>query len=348
MHFSLVALGLAARPESLLDLCSLLSSLSTWDPQLRQVDVALITDLETRRAIEERNVALLQRVHVTIVRMALVVEKLGLNSSLASHLFPFDGRFAKLIIADILPAWLHRTIVLDLDVHFSPFLSPFLSLQKAWDVVDSKPGRVLAASEISPIDPCGGAPRLNSGVVFMDVQRMRTLGWTGWIRREVKAVLETPRRVQRDGRRAYRNAAKGGKHRVPELRHIDCTRAAGALLTPKRNFGDQEWLSHMCNYDEGIGRCGTLPQWVHANYCSYQSASLARKSVFAHFNCGARPNLCSCSPLNATNYAAALESMITERRAHKINVHRQVRRRAAGLRLKHTFQSRLQCNADAA
>ena len=76
----------------------------------------------------------------------------------------------------------------------------------------------------------------------------------------------------------------------------------------------------MCNYDEGIGRCGVLPPWVHSNLCTSPGGDLARKSVLAHYNCGARPNLCRREAgvyprLEQQSYNAALRGMRAERQA---------------------------------
>jgi len=314
LHVSFVLLppsnvpALQPRAPALIDLCSALSTLFHWRESFA---VLLLTNNSTRSVIQDSYPDLAARVQFQTITISRVLDRLGLNASANPNFMPWH---ATLVIADLVPQELRQTIMIDLDVHFSPVFSP-RCLAQVWS--QFLPGEVLAASEIPPIHPCGGRPRLNSGVVLMDLRQMRQHNWTGWIRREMSAMLANPMRVQRDGYRVF--LRRQGTGHKPERRQIDCT-VAGSGGSLAEAFGDQDWLSHMCNYDEGIGRCRVLPAWVHSDRCT-----AVRRTSLLHYNCGPRPDLCRHTvgdySLSMATYQSALDQAQRKRlqgiEAHK-------------------------------
>ena len=195
------------------------------------------------------------------------------------------GGYTKLLVADLLPSSINATIVLDADtlasdsipdVEFSVFAAlPALTVQKRlsattvaqfvadvahiWDLRRTLlgGGAVLAAKRLSTGGACLHGERVNSGLVLMDLRRMRSDNWTGGMMRRV---------------------AQLGRGNVPARRCGKMVRN-GTLVA-----GDQELLSFGCLTRRGA--CARLPDHQHQDKCD---GMVGARAVVLHFNCKGQP-----------------------------------------------------------
>ena len=161
------------------------------------------------------------------------------------------GGYSKLIVADLLQPAVNATIVVDTDTLFVSDVAPLWALRLRL----ARDGALLAAKRLSTGGACLRGQRINSGVVLMDLRRMRQTNFTS-------SLLS---RVARLGR--------GG---VP-------ARECGKMV---RNdtlaAGDQELLSFGCLH-AGPAACLPLPALMHQDKCDGFSGG--RAAVVLHFNC---------------------------------------------------------------
>lgn len=157
------------------------------------------------------------------------------------------GGYCKLIIADLLPISVEATLVLDSDTLLVNDVAMLWGLRRSilrprrgTGVEDSGGGgAVLAAKRLTTGGVCLRGQRINSGVVLMNLRRMRQLNWTGTLLRRIQQL---------------------GVGNVP-------ARACGKMV---RNgsiaAGDQELLSFGC-LRAYRGACVPLPEGMHQDKC---------------------------------------------------------------------------------
>lgn len=153
------------------------------------------------------------------------------------------GGYSKLIAEKFLPTSVARTIVIDTDTIFNSNVG---DLWSQFDRFDSQ--TVLLAKPLHDHYCIHGGHRINSGVVLMDLNRMREIGWTDF----------------------ELSQARKCKH---------CTKGSVMMC------GDQEFLSFACQSKEGA--CGKLDNRFHYDYCDNKKnwANNANDVVLYHFNC---------------------------------------------------------------
>ena len=158
------------------------------------------------------------------------------------------GGYCKLIIADLLPKSVEATLVLDSDTLLVNDVAMLWGLRRsifrprrgtAAEEDGSGGGAVLAAKRLTTGGVCLRGQRINSGVVLMNLRRMRQLNWTGTLLRRIQLL---------------------GVGNVP-------ARACGKMV---RNgsiaAGDQELLSFGC-LRAYRGACVPLPEGLHQDKC---------------------------------------------------------------------------------
>ena len=161
------------------------------------------------------------------------------------------GGYTKLLIPDLLPASVRQTIVLDSDTLIVNDVGALWTALRQTSA--SKVDAVLAAKRLSTGGACLRGQRINSGVVLMNLNRMRELNWTSTM---------------------LHRLAKLSQKNVP-------ARLCGKLV---RNgslaAGDQELLSYGClSSDRGV--CMPLPHGVHQDKCDGMSGG--GQAVVLHF-----------------------------------------------------------------
>lgn len=153
------------------------------------------------------------------------------------------GGYTKMIAEKFLPTSVARTIVVDTDTIFNSNLG---DLWSQFDRFDSH--TVLLAKPLHDALCIHGGHRINSGVVLMDLNRMREIGWT-------------------DFEFSQTRKCKG------------CTK--GSVM----QCGDQEFLSFACQSKKGA--CGKLDTRFHYDYCDNRKIwnRNSNNVVLYHFNC---------------------------------------------------------------
>lgn len=177
----------------------------------------------------------------------------------ASGLYQFAhhsglGGYSKLLLPELLPADVDATLLVDTDTVFVSDLAPLWALRHRL----SASGGVLAAKRLATGGACLRGQRINSGVVLMDVRRMRALNWT-------RALLTHVARLGRPG--------------TPARLCGKMVRGNGTLAA-----GDQELLSFAC-LQAGRSACHPMPPALHQDKCD--GFSSAGRAVVLHFNCRA-------------------------------------------------------------
>ena len=163
------------------------------------------------------------------------------------------GGYSKLILADLLPDDLQSTVLVDTDTVFVADVAPMWALRKTL----ASRGSVLAAKRLSTGGVCLRGQRINSGVVLMDLQRMRKTNWTGTLLERVRGLRGQP-------------ARQCGKM----LRGNDTLAA-----------GDQELLSFGC-LQAGSSACIPLQSSYHQDKCDGFVST--HNPIVIHFNCNAK------------------------------------------------------------
>ena len=154
------------------------------------------------------------------------------------------GGYCKLLIADLLPLSVDATIVLDSDTMLVNDVALLWGLRRS--ILQPRrtrgsggAGAVLAAKRLATGGVCLRGQRINSGVVLMDLRRMRQLNWTSTLLHRIRML---------------------GTGNVP-------ARACGKMV---RNgsiaAGDQELLSFGC-LRAYRGACVPLPEGMHQDKC---------------------------------------------------------------------------------
>lgn len=186
------------------------------------------------------------------------------------------GGYAKLVAAELLPATLNYTLLVDTDTVFAADVSGLWTF-----MLRSTRRAVLAAKRIARQEgSCLHGQRINSGVLAMNLRRQRQLNWTG---------------------RLLAHAAYLSAHSVP-ARHCGKMVRNGTVRA-----GDQELLGLACF--RALGECVALPPRFHQDRC--EGIALPNGVIF-HFNCGARPD--SHCPRGSACLDMATEFAIAEAR----------------------------------
>lgn len=180
------------------------------------------------------------------------------------------GGYSKLLLPDLLPTSLNATILVDTDTIFVANVAPLWALRHRLE----RTGGVLAAKRLSTGGACLRGQRINSGVVLLDLARMRTIGWVPTLLTRVAAL---------------------GRRGVPARQCGKMVRNNGTTLAA----GDQELLSFGC-LQAGPGACLPLPPAYHQDKCDgFMGAATA---LILHFNCKGSPSDCptaECSRIAA-------------------------------------------------
>ena len=254
----------------------------------RRVSIHVLTDEPTMATqLEDAGLPSPPAVIQVVERTALLGHFAAFGLRRMSHHSGLGG-YSKLLVPDLLPASINATVVLDADTlasdaqmrrihsqHLSPFRKPSSSLDRIriaqfvadvaniWNLRRTllrKSGALLAAKRLSTGGACLHGERVNSGVVLMDLRRMRSDNWTGGMMRRV---------------------ANLGKGNVPARRCGKMVRN-GTLVA-----GDQELLSFGCLSATRRGACARLPDHQHQDRCDGMAGG--RDAVVLHFNCKGQP-----------------------------------------------------------
>jgi len=172
------------------------------------------------------------------------------------------GGYAKLLVAELVPV--AATLVVDTDTLFARDATSTVWPQLA----RFAPQQLLAARGLRSKHGCVGPPhRLNSGVMLLDLQRMRAARW-------VDSLLALPRAI-----------ADGDHGLAPCRKMVEVQ--AGNTRSPglKMVYGDQEFISVGCMRSPGA--CGALPPAAHYDWCDRGSSGWAPGGTIYHFNCAA-------------------------------------------------------------
>lgn len=174
------------------------------------------------------------------------------------------GGYCKLLIAELLPPTVKATIVLDADTMVVDDIARLWALRQTLlgsprrSVEGDGNGAVLAAKRLSTGGICLRGQRINSGVVLMNLQRMRERNWTSHLLRRISLL---------------------GVGHVP-------ARACGKMV---RNgslaAGDQELLSFGCLKAHG-NACLALPDGLHQDKCDGMTGGA--RALILHFVRAAR------------------------------------------------------------
>lgn len=162
------------------------------------------------------------------------------------------GGYAKIFVQKIIPASIDRTIVLDTDTVFNS------DIEELWSQFDNfGPGQVLAGKKLGEVGSRAfkcikGGNRINSGVVLMDLKRMRSTNWADFVVGEGKKCSE-------------------------------CVGQHGTMLC-----GDQEFVSFGCQ--QRSGACAGLDGKFNNDYAGAKRrwADNSANIVIYHFNGHAR------------------------------------------------------------
>ena len=100
------------------------------------------------------------------------------------------GGYTKLILADLLPTTVDATVLVDTDTVFVSDVAPLWALRHRL----ARGGGVLMAKRLSTGGVCLRGHRINSGVVLMDLARMRQLNWTSTLLERVAVGPDVARR----------------------------------------------------------------------------------------------------------------------------------------------------------
>ena len=173
------------------------------------------------------------------------------------------GGYSKLIVDKLLPSDLNATIVLDSDTLLVDDILPVWRLRERF----FRQGALLMAKRITSGGACLKGQRINSGVLLLDLERMRRTNWTD-------VLLE--------------RIAWLGRGNVP-------ARLCGKMVRNRSTLaaGDQELLSYGC-LQAGKGTCAALPHGMHQDKCD--GIEGGSRAVILHFNCrGSVPGDCPLS-----------------------------------------------------
>ncbi|CAD7971523.1 unnamed protein product [Amoebophrya sp. A25] len=168
------------------------------------------------------------------------------------------GGYAKMIAARLIPDSVDRTVLLDTDTILNA------NFENLWSQFsDFNPTQVLTATHMPGDGLCvRDGNRIQSGVVLMDLKRMRELGWVDFVMRQSRGCR-------------------------------DCVKSD--VMT----CGDQEFTSFGCQQRRGA--CGNLRPMSHYDFCMqeywpgghgpelWQSS---RNATVYHFNCRGRMSEC--------------------------------------------------------
>lgn len=152
------------------------------------------------------------------------------------------GGYAKMIAAKLIPESIDRTIVIDSDTIFN---AEFEQLWRQFDQFSS--AQVLMGKRLGDHYCVSQGNRINSGVVLMDLKRMRDIDWT--------------------------DIVMSGSRNCHEC-------AAGDTLF----CGDQEFISMGCQ--NRYGACSNLEERLHYDYCNERERMWnTTDATIYHFNC---------------------------------------------------------------
>lgn len=194
------------------------------------------------------------------------------------------GGYSKIFVSKMIPASVDRTIVLDTDTVFNS------DIEELWSQFDNfGPSQVLAAKKMGELGSkfkcIEGGNRINSGVVLMDLKRMRNTNWADFV--------------------------------VGESRKCNACIGKDTMIC-----GDQEFVSFGCQQRRGA--CNGLDQKFNHAYSDthttdwhYNSANI----VIYHFNAGARVLKAQCPGVECRAAIKEWKNLFCTRKAANCDQH---------------------------